>query len=324
MGFHDHEWKILGKRPAEPYENSVKPFIAAGSHFRSAAYERTAPIIPVQDIAPNMTWPMDHNDEAGDCVVAGMDHLLEVVYGLLGVPRTNWTDAQLLAFYQTQNPHFTSWSQGGGPNDNGMNIQDFLTYLTKAGVILGFARINHIDESEMRAATYLGLGILTGQMMQVAQQNQSLAWDYVANSPDWGGHCTVSVGYMESPNVEQWVSWGALYDVTPAFISHQMDEAWLVITQAHVNNVSFRKGFDLQSFGEEFTALTGRPFPFQPEPQPTPAPAPAKPKATESDRALYKAYLELHDAMGHMRPSIHQYTLFTKAEKEWFMSKDWS
>jgi hypothetical protein len=293
MGIHDVPNAVLGKRDPYALTDSDHPSINALDHIQNLrAIPRRAVIAPTADPIESLVWPMDHNDEAGDCVVAGVDHFLQAVYTLLGVPRTNWTDAQMLRYYQTQNPGFKSWADAGGPEDNGMVIQDFLTYLVKEGTILGFARINTTDELSMRAATYLDLGVITGQTMQVAQQGKT-TWDYVKGSRTWGGHCTVSVGYTLSPNAEQWVSWGDIYLVTPAFIAHQMDEAWFVITQAHVNDPTFREGFNLDTFGSEYTTLTGRPFSFQPEPNPTPDPTPTP---SDLDSELHTAYLALANA----------------------------
>jgi hypothetical protein len=321
MGIHDVPNQILGKRDPHALDDADHPSINAFDHMQALKMiPRRSVITPTGDPIASMTWPMDHNDAAGDCVVAALDHFLQAVYDLLGVSRNNWTDAQMLAYYQTQNPKFKSWADAGGPNDNGMVIQDFLTYLVKEGTILGFARINPTDEVSMRAATYLDLGVITGQVMQVAQQGKQV-WDYVKGSRAWGGHCTVSVGYTLSPNAEQWVSWGDVYLVTPAFIAHQMDEAWFVITQAHVDDPTFREGFNLDSFGSEFTALTGRPFSFQPTPAPNPAPS-------DMDRTLYGGFVALVNATSKLTNIIAELdtmadalATFAPIIKEWAQSK---
>jgi hypothetical protein len=68
---------------------------------------------PLTDPVPPLTYPMDRNDVAGDCVVAGLDHALQTIHAALRVPRANWTDGELLGFYQTQNPGFRTWADGG-------------------------------------------------------------------------------------------------------------------------------------------------------------------------------------------------------------------
>jgi hypothetical protein len=108
-------------------------------------------------------------------------------------------------------------------------------------------------------------------------------WDYVPGDQQEGGHCTTTVAY-DSGNQDV-VSWGAVHPVTPAFISNQLDEAWFVLTKAHLEHPGFRDNFDLIGFADAVSELTNGkvvvpvPTPPTPEPQPTPKPAP-KPTPT--------------------------------------------
>lgn len=257
----------LGKRPAKN---------APALHFGQFACNLSGsplPSYPSSDQAPNLTWPMDDNDQWGDCVVAGVDHALQAIYTQLGFSRANWTDAEILAYYRTQNPDFDPTSPTNGPGsaaDGGMDIQTFLEYLVAQKVILGFARVDATSTGELEAAIYVGLGMVTGETLQVAQQSQDV-WDYVAGSDVWGGHCTVSVGYATN---EQLVTWGEVLAMTPAFVAHQVEEAWFVLTQAHVDHPSFRGGFDLAGFAAAYKEITGDDFPVPVPPSPTPPPGP--------------------------------------------------
>jgi hypothetical protein len=69
--------------------------------------------------------------------------------------------------------------------------------------------------------------------------------------------------------------------MTEAFIAHQLDEAWFVLTQAHVDHPAFRAGYDVAGFAAAVAEMTGGrvvvPVPAPqppPAPQPTPGPAP--------------------------------------------------
>lgn len=264
IGIHAHPTLKLGRRPADP----TRPALNFADHLV------TVPAHPIADPPPNLDWPMDGNDSYGDCVVAGLDHALEAIYTALAGSYTNWTAGQIVAFYQTQNPHFNPDDPNNGPGsdaDGGMEISTFLSYLVKQGVILGFAKINAGNQAEVEAATYLGLAIVTGEDLTVSQQNQTI-WDYVPGDPDWGGHASAWVGYDGKDDV--CVTWGGLMGMTQGFVDHQVSEAWFIITQAQVNNPDFRDGFDLGGFAAAYTALTGRPFPAVP---PTPPPAPPVP-----------------------------------------------
>jgi hypothetical protein len=146
------------------------------------------PAHPITDLAPNLSWPMDHNDEAGDCVVAGLDHALQAICAQLGVPRSSWSDSDLLALYRTQNPSFRSWGDGGTSRDNGMDVQTFLEYLVKQGVLVGFAKVDHTNLEQMKAAAYLGLAVVTGEVLTTRNMSEQV-WDYHPGDPDEGGHC---------------------------------------------------------------------------------------------------------------------------------------
>jgi hypothetical protein len=267
---HSAPTRRLGKRPPDP----AQPRLRFGQHLK------VKPRYPLVDPGPaslNLAYPMDENDAWGDCVVAGMDHALQVICAMLGVPRENWTREQILAYYWTQNPLFDPTDQDHGPgseDDAGMYIQDFLSYLVKEGVILGFGSIDHTDPDEMKAAVWLGLAVPTGEILTRRNLAEKI-WDYHPGDHVEGGHCTVTVDYRGgSTDYHDQVSWGDLYGMTPSFIRNSVDEAWFVITRHHVEHPGFRDAFDLEGFAEAYTSLTDRPFPVDVEPGPGPAPVP--------------------------------------------------
>jgi hypothetical protein len=280
-GIHTLEDRKLGRRPNDPQKPRVNV-----SEFLNLSVPH-----PVVDPAPGLSWPMDRNDIAGDCVVAGLDHTLQAIHTALDGSYTNWTDDQILHAYQSQNPGFASWADAGGPNDNGMVIQDFLGWARKQGHILAFGEINR-DYDTLRAATYIGLAIVTGEDLETAQQNQQ-TWDY-SPSPDWGGHCTTWVGYHPKLTT---VTWGSTLDMTDAFINNQVGEAWFVLTQAHVDHPGFRDNFDLAAFADAVHQITGGKVvvPTQPTPPaPTPPPPPTDVTVTfsASDLAVIRAWAD--------------------------------
>lgn len=234
----------LGRRAPEPARMSaavpVTRFI-------------TMPERPLAAPAPTVTWPMDFNDRAGDCVVAAMDHLLRAVSVQLGETRANWTEAEILDLYRTQNPDFMGWLDGGTWRDGGMIIQRFLDELTARGEIVGFGRIDHDNEDALKAAIWVGLGVITGENLTQAQATQPV-WDYDPTSPDWGGHATVSIAY--TPDQQGVVSWGEVYPVTDLFVDRQVEEAWFVLTHAHLAHPGFRNHFDLNGFARAVSILT--------------------------------------------------------------------
>lgn len=265
VGIHAHETKKLGLIPNDPSKRRLK----------LANFLKAVPDHAIVDPPPKLVYPMDKNDAWGDCVVGGVDHALQVIYNSFGLGYTNWSYDTLLELYRTQDPTFqpdgpSNTTGPGSPADGGMNIQEFLGECVKRGYILGFAEIDLSSEDMIKAAIYLGLAIVTGETLQVAQQSK-ITWDYVKGSPVWGGHCTVWPGYVDTfTDPFPTVSWGDYYQMTPSFIKNQVGEAWFIITQAHVNHPDFRKGFDLKKFADAFGVITnGATFPVAPIPKPS-------------------------------------------------------
>lgn len=266
VGVHAHPTRKLGKRPPKRAATiDVAPYLQL-------------PARPIDDPPPTATFSMDFNDVAGDCVVAAVDHALQTQSVLLDTHRPNWTANQILAYYQTQNPDFRGWGDGGTNRDGGMDIQTFLEHLVHVGDILAFGRIN-LTEDSLKAAIWVGLAVVTGETLNVAQQAQS-TWDYVPSSPIWGGHATVSVAF--DPDHQGLVTWGELVEATDMFISHQVEEAWFLLTADLVNHPGFRDSFDLPGFAAAVADLTGGKVivPVDPiPPAPTPGPGPTDPLA---------------------------------------------
>ena len=252
MGIHSNPGFAKGKR-APSKRDSVK----------FGDFLITLPTLPLVDLPPTYNYPMDGNDVVGDCVVAGWDHSLQVILGLLFGIQKNFTQDQIWAFYKTQNPNFdpngTASTNGpGSSSDNGMDIQVFLEYLVAQKYILGFASINWKNEAQLKAAIYLGLSVMTGVQLQQAQMSQFDigVWDFVPGSPVDGGHCIPLVGFLGSPDNLSLISWGKLLLGTMPFILNQMDECWFILTQAHIDHPSFRNHFDLAGFAQAVNAIT--------------------------------------------------------------------
>ncbi len=238
----------------------------------------TLPTAPIVDLAPNFSYPMDGNDTVGDCVVAGWDHFRQVITGLLTGTQKNFSQNQIWDFYKTQNPNFdpngnASTNGPGSNSDNGMNIQTFLSYLQRQKFILGFASIDYTNEAEMRAAVWLGLGVITGVVLDEAQmgQFQNGVWDNVSGSPVDGGHCIPLVGYINSPDDMTCITWAKAVQCTRPFILKQMDEAWFILMQEHVDHPSFRNHFDIAGFSKAVSAITNGKIniPMNPKPKHT-------------------------------------------------------
>jgi hypothetical protein len=226
---------------------------------------------------------MNLNDVAGTCVPAGFDNYRRMVTKLLtGVPVAA-SEQDIVGWYRTQNPGFDpggdEWTNGpGSPADQGMVIQDFLAWLVRQGLILGFAAIAPSDDEMLKAAAYLGMGPISGVTLteaHVGRQFDAGVWDETTSSPTVGGHCIPTGAYTALDAAEEdCVTWQRRVHMTTRFLDRHRDEAWAVLLPEHPGHAGFRVGFDLAQFSAAYEAITGRPFPV-PVPAPTdPAPQP--------------------------------------------------
>lgn len=262
-GIHAHPELKLGKRPTVD-----KPKLKLSRLLTGLLPPHPIGVDNLQKVGG---FGLDSNDRFGVCVPTGYDNFKRITTTLL-TGKTVVTDQnQVYTWYRTQNPGFDPINYRSA-DDNGMVIQDFLSYLAKTNEIVAFAAVDHTDPEEMAAALYLFLGLMLGVDLQTAQQDQTDAhpavWDYSA-SGEWGGHCIVAGAY-DSAGIDV-VTWAERVRMTRQFMSQQLDEAWVVIRLEHLLNPGFRAGVDIAALGEGYKQLTGRELPL-PAPPTNPTP----------------------------------------------------
>lgn len=280
----------LGLRPGDP----TRPALRLGPALTGQvpAHPATA------DNASRITaWGMLGNQKYGDCGPAGVEHQrMQVTAYLTDTPYVA-TDTATLAFYQLVVPGFDPATDAG---DDGVVLQDMLQVAAKRGVggatPVAYARVDHTNLDEIRAAIALFGSVLFGVDLQVTQQNQTV-WDYDP-AEEWGGHCVLAVRYDGPADAADIgvVTWGEVVGCTDAFLAHQLQEAWAVIWPEHLGSAEFTAGVDLAALAADYRALTGRDLPVPPQPTPpTPPPAPAPP-AGDADHELVAALGDWADA----------------------------
>lgn len=224
-------------------------------------------------------WAMLGNDQYGDCVAVTWANVRRLVTAKLSVedyPDMN----QVEALYKTQNPTFDP-SSPGDSGDQGMSIQLCLEHLTKdvEGVrAICFAKVDHRNEDEVKAAIalfgYVWVGINV-QAANMAQFDEGVPWDYIADSPIEGGHSIIVGGYnSDSRRDENFITWAKETAFTSDFWTHLVEEAWVVVWPEHLGTRSFQQGVNVTALADSFTQLTGRPFPHFDPPNPIPVPVP--------------------------------------------------
>jgi hypothetical protein len=159
--------------------------------------------------------------------------------------------------------------------------------------------------------------VVTGETLQEAQQVGKV-WDYSPGSPDWGGHCTTGAGYDTGRKRYPHVSWGDMYELTEAFLTKQVDEAWFVLTQAHVDHPEFRNHFDLQGFAKAVSDITEGKVVVPVTPGPTPPPNPGETfLALAPDVAAH-----IHSVAQKHRPSLTDEKWVDLHFRSYFKGKD--
>jgi hypothetical protein len=224
-------------------------------------------------------WQMLGNDVAGDCNAVTWANLRRLVTASLATEYYP-SQAEVWKFYQTQNPDFnpagTKDTNGpGSKDDQGMDIQTGLEYLHGTGgpdgvKAVAFAKVNHTDMAEVKAALAIFGGLWLG--IQVLDANQKefkegKAWTDVRGSAIDGGHAILGGGYATDIRFITWAKetkfaesfWNGVVKGNPL-----VEEAWVVIWPEHLGTKSFEEGINQAQLAADYQALTGSALVLQP------------------------------------------------------------
>lgn len=224
-------------------------------------------------------WGLYTNDQFGVCGPTSVANQRKLISLYLGGLEESPTLEDVYDLYRRSgNPNFDPTT---GADDNGVDMQTMLEAAVKGGIggvkPLAFASVDHTNLEELRAAVAVFGSLLYGVNLETAQQNQTDAglWDY-RRSSEWGGHAVLGGRYVDSSTDSRdrtgVITWAEVVDMTDAFVSHQLEEAWVVIWPEHLNDTTFLEGVNLEALAADYKALTGRDFPAAPGPAPTPTP----------------------------------------------------
>jgi hypothetical protein len=211
------------------------------------------------------------NDQWGDCTCAGAYHLLQLQQWNASGTMPNAGTAQALQLYSEVcgfNPN--AGPPGNNPTDNGGVLQDILAYWLKTGIpladgsrnkIIAYFEVDVRNVQDMNMVTAVSGGLYTGWNVPAFVQQQEApgsVWNVGGNTTIVGGHCTTSGGYAANGNREA-ESWGSTnYEMTPAFVSAYMDEAYVVITTAYIEkNGDTPWGLSLSEWEQQMETIKG-------------------------------------------------------------------
>jgi len=175
-------------------------------------------------------YPMALNDTYGTCTIAGVIHMLQLIYAEIG------EDFEYPGDDAVKETYF-KLSNGA---DTGLVEQSVLQTWMKDGLfnnkISAYAPVNIKNRDEMMAAIYLFGSVYLGVEMPDSaeiQFEQHQPWHLDGTyEPPSGGHCVVATGYNRF-GIDI-ITWGATESMTWGWWEEYGSEAWVVIPEVFV------------------------------------------------------------------------------------------
>jgi hypothetical protein len=219
-------------------------FPTALKELRSYTTEPLPAAPATVDYATNVsTFPMDGNDQYGDCTMAAAAHLIQSWNAQVDVTMPVPTPTQVVAEYL---------KLSGGADTGLVESQVLKTWMSSGlwtNKIAGYAAVNvHSLDSLKQAIAYFG-GVYVGIQVPTNAMNQFQAGQPWTLVTDWqnqgieGGHAIPILGYDD-----QWmycITWGSVQPMAWDWWSAYGDEAWVVLSEEYENAGHPVDGIDL-------------------------------------------------------------------------------
>jgi hypothetical protein len=208
------------------------------------------------------------NDTLGDCVIAGMAHVVGVLTGNAGRPYL-YTNEQIIGLYSA----IGGYVPGKPSTDNGCDEQTALNYWENNGApagehrIAGWLSVNAADPTEYRTALWLFENLYFGlelpdKWVNPMPAEPGFTWDAAGPPDPNNGHCVAGVGYSaQGVSIDTWGMIGLLTDNaiaqygTPA----ANGEVYTVVSQDGINKATQKApaGFDWSQLIADFDSMGG-------------------------------------------------------------------
>jgi hypothetical protein len=228
----------LGKLPARHDDRTIR--------LRSIFMDRVLPTVPDsfdvdQALALSIPLPMFGNDKWGDCVMASRAHMTLRFEGFEQSKILAIKDSEVLNEYWKEQQRCSLLRLLIRHPDNGLNELDSLKAWRKGWKAAGktydiyaFAGIDWKIPQEIMASISFLRGAYTGVALPVSAQAQTgpgLVWDVDTTADgepgSWGLHSIYLKAYNKvGPTA---ITWGALQQMTWAFVDRYFDEAYGVV-----------------------------------------------------------------------------------------------
>jgi hypothetical protein len=250
--------QLLGKKPKREDPRT----------FKLARYLTHLPPAPatVDWTRAVSKWGMLDNDNIGDCVPAGMMHMVMLWAANAGKPIPQPTDAEAIANYEV----IGGYNPSDPSTDQGCDMLTALQIWRSKGILVGgqthriaaFAEVNLKNPAEVKAALYLFGGLFTGWALPASAQGEN-TWFVPVGGPygdtgapgSWGGHCAPLAAEDGSGEFRA-ITWGSLTPATHNFVADYSEEAYAVISPEWIEqNGKAPSGFNLAALEKDLAAL---------------------------------------------------------------------
>jgi hypothetical protein len=196
---------------------------------------------------PGKLFPMDGNDQLGDCVMAGGAHILTNWYGMINKKKIPTRCATV-----RQYKHLT------GGQDTGLNMLDTLNYWRQHGLfgekIDAFVENNIKNQMQLMQSISVFGGLYFGANLQVGAQDDFRAGRIWTKGPLSGdGHCMVILSYDQ--NGVTLLTWGAIQKADWDWVFCCLDEGYTILPK-EAEKVGFAPGYDFATLEQDLTAVT--------------------------------------------------------------------
>ncbi len=208
------------------------------------------------------------NDKLGDCVIAGIGHVVGVLTGNAGKPFI-YTNQQIIKLYE----EIGGYVPGEPSTDQGCDEVTALNYWENKGApvgahkIAGWLAVNAADPTEYRTALWLFENLYFGLELPDAWVNPmpdgpGFTWNVAGNPDPNNGHCVIGVGYTaQGVTIDTWGMLGLMTDAAVAKYAapNANGDLYTVVSQDGINKATQKapSGFDWSQLVADFDSMGG-------------------------------------------------------------------
>jgi len=216
------------------------------------------------------------NDTLGDCVIAGMAHVVGVMTGNAGAKPFLYSNAQIVGLYSA----IGGYVPGQASTDQGCDEQTALNYWENNGAlppnttsptgahkIAGWMTVDSTNVEEFQTALWLFENLYFGIELPDAWVNpmpsaSGFVWDAAGPPDPNNGHCVVGVGYTSAGVViDTWGMTGLMTNAALAKYPNQAanGELYTVVSMDALGKANQKapSGFDWSQLVADFDSMGG-------------------------------------------------------------------